>query len=69
MRDQLKQEVERRRRNKFMNEIHEMRDTLKNKVDLENPKIWNKKPLDAKQALQVSELYRRKIQELTDPKY
>lgn len=61
LKDQLKQEVERRRRNKYLTEMHEMRMILSQKVNINEPKIWKKEPIDASEARRVREVFEEKM--------
>jgi len=66
LKDQLKQEVERRRRNKYLIEMHEMRMILSQKVNINEPKIWKKEPIDASEAKKVREVFEEKLNSFHD---
>jgi len=66
LRDQLRQEAERRRRNKYLIEMHEMRMILAQKVNINDPKIWKKESLDAGEAKRVREAFDEKLRSYED---
>jgi len=66
LKDQLRQEAERKRRNKYLTEMHEMRMILSQKVNINEPKIWKKEPLEAGEAKRVREVFEEKLRSYDD---
>lgn len=61
LKDQLRQEAERRRRQKYLVEMHEMSMILNQKVDINHPKIWKKDGVDEAERKKVREIFDLKL--------
>ena len=68
LKDQLRQEVERKRRQDGIDEIRILELVHRNKATLNLPKIWNKKAIDPEEAANVQKIFQQKMISFQDEK-